>query len=158
MNSNTGRASSYRLSPVELHALRQARLRFRPSLHLLHDSLDVIPGDPVEKHGSRSWTQRATACLCLAAHNFHIPYCSAAPCSLSASKWALRLWERHTKQHNPKDSDHLLARVQRQLEEKKKKKKRRNYNMGGTGGVVVVVVVHQLFPSSRECLSSRKNI
>lgn len=65
---------SYRLPAVELHALRQARLRLGPPLHLLHDSLDVIPGDPVEKHGSRwSWTQRATACLCLAAHNFHIP-------------------------------------------------------------------------------------
>lgn len=63
---------SYRLSPVELHPLRQARLRFRPSLHFLHDPLNVIPGDPVEKHGSRSWTQRATVCLCLAAHNFHI--------------------------------------------------------------------------------------
>lgn len=67
-------AGSYRLSPVELYALLHARLRFRPPLHLLHDPLDVIPGDPVEKHCSRSsWTtQRATACLCLAAHNFHI--------------------------------------------------------------------------------------
>lgn len=80
-NNNTRRStqldvyfhgSSYRIPPVELHTLGQARLALRPSLHFLHDPLDVIPGDPVEKHGSRSWTQRTTACLCLAAHNFHI--------------------------------------------------------------------------------------
>lgn len=126
--SNTGRPGSYRLSPVELHALRKARLRFRPSLHLLHDPLDVIPGDPVEKHGSRSWTQRATACLCLAAHNFHILYCSAAPRSLSASKWALRLWTRHTKKkktnkHNPRDSDHLPRQSAKATGRKERRRK-----------------------------------
>lgn len=74
----------------------------------------------MEKHGSRSWTQRATACLCLATHNFHILDCSAAPRSLSASEWAPRLWERHagttTQPQKPRSPP---RHSERQLEEKK---------------------------------------
>ena len=88
---NTAGLASYRVSPVELHTLCQARVSLRPPLHLLHDALDVIPGDPVEKHSSGSRAQRATAYLCLAAHHFHIPPRAspsplpAAPRSLCAS-------------------------------------------------------------------------
>lgn len=39
-------------------------------------------------------------------------YCSAAPRSLSASKWALRLWERHTRRAQ------TVPETERQLEEK----------------------------------------
>lgn len=45
---------SYRFPSVELHALGQARVGFGSPLHLLHDALDVVTGDPVEQHGSRS--------------------------------------------------------------------------------------------------------
>lgn len=116
-------ACSYRLPAVELHALRESRLRFGPSLHLLHDPLDVIPGDPVEKHGSRSWTQLATAWLCLATHNFHIlslQRCAPLP---SAARTGA-----HKHKTSP-DSGHPPRHSARQLEETAQGT---NYNMDGT--------------------------
>ncbi len=61
---------SYRLSSVHLNGFSQTRLWFRSPLHLLHDPLNMIPRDAVEKHGC--WTQCATAFFRLAPHNFHI--------------------------------------------------------------------------------------
>lgn len=63
-------SKSYRLSAVHLNGFTQTRLRFRSPLHLLHDPLNMIPRDAVEKHGC--WTQCATAFFRLAPHNFHI--------------------------------------------------------------------------------------
>ncbi len=61
---------SYRLSSVHLNGFSQTRLRFRSPLHLLHDPLNMIPRDAVEKHGC--WTQCANVFFRLAPHNFHI--------------------------------------------------------------------------------------
>lgn len=61
---------SYRFSAVHLSPFGQARLGLGSSLHLLHDSLDMASGDPVEKHG---WgTERTSIFFCSAPHYFHI--------------------------------------------------------------------------------------
>lgn len=70
MENKPSNTKSYRLSPVHLNAFTKTRLRFRSPLHLLHDPLNMIPRDAVEKHGC--WTQCATAFFRLAPHNFHI--------------------------------------------------------------------------------------
>lgn len=61
---------SYRVSAVHLSPFGQAGLGLGSPLHLLHDSLDVASGDPVEKHG---WgTERTSIFFCSAPHYFHI--------------------------------------------------------------------------------------
>lgn len=61
---------SYRFSAVHLSPFGQAGLGLGSPLHLLHDSLDVASGDPVEKHG---WgTERTSIFFCSAPHYFHI--------------------------------------------------------------------------------------
>ena len=119
----------------------------------------------MEKHGSRSWTQRATACLCLAAHNFHILYRSAAPRSLSASETGSEGSERGThaprRQHEPQRCRSAPRRSAKATGRKGGKSGEATAWVGQEGAAattveVVEVVVHQLFPSSRECLSSRK--
>lgn len=143
--------AAYRIPPVELHTLGQARLAFRPSLHFLHDPLDVIPGDPVEKHGSRSWTQRTTACLCLAAHNFHITVPLPRSSQRIQSLGALRaLREAGGNCSNSSSSSNTKPRrlrspprrqFGRQLEEKRGEKKSKEVHTE----VVVVVELHRLF-------------
>lgn len=85
-------------------------------------------------------------------------YCTAAlrP-ALSAHPSGLWGSERGTQNNNTTPEIQITSSAECKGNGKKRKK-RRNYNMGGTGGVVVVVVVHQLFPSCRDCLSSRKKI
>lgn len=61
---------SYRFSAVHLSPFGQAGLGLGSPLHLLHDSLDMASGDPVEKHG---WgTERTSIFFCSAPHYFHI--------------------------------------------------------------------------------------
>lgn len=65
-----GQLPPYRFSAVHLSPFGQAGLGLGSPLHLLHDSLDMASGDPVEKHG---WgTERTSIFFCSAPHYFHI--------------------------------------------------------------------------------------